>query len=71
MTISDRANDELQWWLRTVNISFSPILRPDPDLIITTGASFTAWGAVCDGIRTGGAWSHHEASHMYSPLFSV
>ena len=25
----------------------------------------TAWGAVCDGIRTGGAWSHHEANHMH------
>ena len=24
----------------------------------------TAWGAVCDGIRTGGAWSHHEANHL-------
>ena len=65
MTISDRANDELQWWLNTVNISFCPILSPDPDLIITTDASVTACGAVCDGIRTGGAWSHHEANHMH------
>ena len=65
MTFSDRANDELQWWLNTVNISFCSTLRPDPDLIITTDASLTAWGAVCDGIRTGGAWSHHEANHMH------
>ena len=20
---------------------------------------------MCDGIRTGGAWSHHEANHMH------
>ena len=42
VTISDRANDELQWWLNTVNISFCPILRPAPNLIITADASLTA-----------------------------
>ena len=37
----------------TVERSFTP----SPDLIIETEASRMGWGAVCQGVRTGGLWS--------------
>ena len=36
------------------------ILSSPPDLVIETDASKVGWGAVCQGVRTGGLWSQME-----------
>ena len=33
------------------------LVNGDPDLTIETDASLLGWGAVCNGIRTGGLWT--------------
>ena len=36
------------------------LLHHPPDIVIETEASRTGWGAVCQGVRTGGLWSQME-----------
>ena len=36
------------------------LVNGDPDLTIETDASLVGWGAVCNGIRRGGIWTHFE-----------
>ena len=59
MTLNQRATEEkLIWWrdqLRTKDV-----IPPPPDMLIETDASTIGWGAVCQGIRIGGQWSHQE-----------
>ena len=41
------------------------ILPQPPDLTVETDASLLGWGAVSEGIRTGGLWSEEErAQHI-------
>jgi len=55
VTLDQRATEELLWWrdyLRTWN--GKDIIPPTPDMVIETDASTIGWGAVCQGVRTGG-----------------
>ena len=59
--LSTEAKDELQWWLAHLNAwNGRALLRPSPDVIIETDASRSGWGAVCQGVTTGGLWSQME-----------
>ena len=52
---------ELQWWIDHLNRwNGKFLLNQKPSLTIETDASTTGWGATCQGVRTGGPWSHHE-----------
>ena len=46
MTLSQKAREELHWWVQNVTSAFRNIMPTDPDLILTTDASNTGWGAV-------------------------
>ena len=37
------------------------LLCPSPSLVIFSDASLSGWGAVCNGVRTGGPWTTAEA----------
>ena len=59
--LSVEAIDELRWWLAHLDAwNGRALLHPSPDLIIETDASWMGWGAVCQGVRTGGLWSQME-----------
>ena len=51
---------ELLWWRDNIMISWAPITRGNPDLVISTDACLTGWGATKDGISTGGMFSEAE-----------
>lgn len=65
MVLSDAANREIRWWIANTEGSKGKINIPDPDMIIKSDASLQAWGACCNGIKTGGAWSHQETETMH------
>ena len=46
------------WWVSNINtVNGTPIRSPAPTLFITTDASKTEWGAVCENQRTNGRLS--------------
>lgn len=62
MSLSASANQEIQWRVTNIETSKGPIQIKEPSLIIKSDASLKAWGAFCEGVRTGGPWSVHEIS---------
>lgn len=38
------------------------LARQAPTLVIFSNASLSGWGAVCNGIRTGGPWTVDESN---------
>ena len=57
MTLSNGSKEELNWWVRNVQKSYNLISHGNPDIVITTDASLTGWGAVYENQSTGGLWS--------------
>ena len=58
IALSSEAREELHWWSAHLDAwNGRALLRPAPDLVIETDASRKGWGAVCQGVRTGGLWS--------------
>ena len=66
--LSVEAIGELRWWLAHLDAwNGRALLHPSPDLIMETDASRMGWGAVCQGVRTGGCglrwmWSPYQLS---------
>ena len=57
------AKVELHWWYQHLTShNGKPIKSPQPDLILYTDASLLGWGATCQGVQIGGAWSMEERS---------
>ena len=61
MQLSSAAKAELQWWVKNTDRAYKPISHGKHDLLITTDASNLGWGAVCNGVKTGGHWTAIEA----------
>jgi hypothetical protein len=63
VTLTPECKKELRWWIEELEqCNGKTILKPQPDLIITTDASKTGWGGEMNGIRTQGQWSMEEAT---------
>ena len=60
MTITREMEEELCWWKDNISTQYRCIIRPNPNLIVTTDASLEGWGSVCDNERTGGRWNEEE-----------
>ena len=61
IAFSVEAKDKLRWWLTHLNVwNGRALVCPSPDVIIETDASCTGWGAICQGVTTGGLWSQME-----------
>ena len=61
VVMNQKASLELEWWSTRMNLlNGKPIQQQEPDLVIETDASMLGWGAVCNGVRTGGLWSQIE-----------
>ena len=59
-TLSKDAKDEIIWWRDNIENVFSPILRDNPTIIITTDASLLGWEACGLGQKTGGHFLDEE-----------
>ena len=70
VVILDRnAREELTWWQNSLeNWNGKAMLEPTPDMIAETDASLLGWGAVSEGVRTGGLWSEGERMHHINLL---
>ena len=67
--LSQHSLAELKWW--KVNLLLQngkPLKIGMPQLIIKIDASKKGWGAVCQGITTGGTWSYHERTKHINVL---
>ena len=63
---SEESNGDLDWWIHLMpKYNGRPVSRPVADLVLTSDASQTGWGATFQDISTGGAWSREERdSHI-------
>ena len=69
ITLDHKSLEELHWWVSNINsVNGSPIRPPPLTLFITTDASKTGWGAVCENQRTNGRWSDSERTQHISVL---
>ena len=72
IALSSEAREELHWWSAHLDAwNGRALLRPAPDLVIETDASRKGWGAVCQGVRTGGLWSQMERTTAHQLLGTV
>ncbi|CAB4023700.1 Hypothetical predicted protein, partial [Paramuricea clavata] len=60
MTLTDRCEHELKWWITNLPNSTHKIIHGKPFAIIQSDASTQGWGAVREGTSTGGRWSTIE-----------
>ena len=60
MNPSEHSKAELLWWLNNITQSQRLLITSNPDLILTTDASLLGWGAVLNGMETGGHWRAEE-----------
>ena len=61
LTLSQPAQEELAWWQdKLSHWNGKALLYRTETVTIRSDASLQGWGAVCDGTRTGGPWSHAE-----------
>ena len=73
ITLDHDSLEELHWWVSNINsVNGSPIRPPAPTLLstlfITTDASKTGWGAVCESQRTNRRWSDSERTQHINVL---
>ena len=54
MTLSSEAKSDIQWWIDSIFEAYNPVNHGNPDIIMTTNASLSGWGACLDGMTTGG-----------------
>jgi hypothetical protein len=64
MCLSPPSIKEIKWWRDNVKVSFSPISRPNPTVVLKTDASLEGWGACRDSTRTGGLFSEDDMGHI-------
>ena len=61
LSLSTQAQEELTWWQeKLAQWNGKALLCRPQTMTITSDASLQGWGAVCNGTRTGGPWSHSE-----------
>ena len=67
--LDQAAKEELQWWKHELlQWNGRPLHPPSPDLTIETDASLLGWGAVTEGVSTGGLWSEEERQNHINHL---
>ena len=54
ITLSSGAEADIRWWRDNIISSWAPIVRVNPEAIITSDACLSGWGATFEEVRTGG-----------------
>ena len=64
--LSQSARDCLHWFASSSHLyNGTCFKKPSTVVTLTTGASLSGWGVVCDGVSTSGLWSSEEqAMHI-------
>lgn len=62
MEVTENMREDLQWWGDNIHTATRQLQRPPPSVEIFTDSSNFAWGATCDGEKTGGPWGDPEFS---------
>ena len=61
VSLNKESMSKLHWWSENLMAwNGREIVQPPPDLVIEMDASLIGWGAVCEGVQTGGLWSQEE-----------
>ena len=75
LSLSNNAKNDLLWWIENVNnqninhIRYQRIVdHRNPDIVITTYASISGWGAICEGSSVGGRWNVDEKENNINYL---
>ena len=64
VTLNTMAIEELAWWIKNLELTNCRAIIQSPSrILMQTDASKKGWGAVCQGIRTGGLWSKKEQEY--------
>ena len=59
--LNRNSKEELEWWIQNLQIfNRRCLIQPQTFLTIRTDASKKGWGAVCQGIPSGGEWNLQE-----------
>ena len=59
-TLCSESKNEINWWIRNINNSSKTIVTPNVDIMFSSDASNTGWGAVWNDVSTGGRWADTE-----------
>ena len=68
MHISEGMKLELKWWVDNLAEQKRVIDHGNPDMIVTTDASNSGWGAICKESRIGGRWNELESTNHINYL---
>jgi hypothetical protein len=68
MQLSNRAIDDLNWWLVNLPDAYNLIETPPVDTSIYSDASLSGWGGVMNDIPTGGHWTADESKQHINYL---
>jgi len=68
MKLTQKACDDLQWWINNIQTASNPIGHGVSKLTMTTDASKIGWGCNLEGTSTGGCWTPIEAEHHINYL---
>lgn len=63
MSLSHESKTDFKWWVDALPLAFNFSNHGDPQIMMTTDASFTGWGCCFDTVTTGGNWTPEEAAH--------
>jgi len=65
ITLDEKTKDELRWWKENIKIhNGKPLKLEKPDIVVSTDASLTGWGAHCKTVSTGGQWTSEELQSL-------
>ena len=68
MIITHSMKAELDWWIKNIPLAVRKINHGPPRMVISTDASLSGWGAVCEDMRIGGRWSLVEVGYHINYL---
>ena len=65
MALSPKVLTELKWWLDNVTTAYRPVHVPNPEVVMSTDASFQGWGyhLKSTNAKFGGRWTVEERTH--------
>lgn len=70
LILSDKVNDDLQWWIKMSTLSANPIKDSKYKQTIFTDASLSGWGGYCEGKKANGWWSAQEREFHINQCFA-
>ena len=68
MSLSNEATPDLKWWATALPTAYNLITHGDPQVTMSTDASFIGWGCCSDTITSEGNWTPEEVQHDINDL---